>query len=684
MKKFAVFLALAFLVSLAFSSPREGYYGNSYARLSYVKGDVFVQRSQDLGYEEGTVNLPLVQGDKLGTQEGQAEVHFGKRNYLRLNRFAQVDLVDLPQQGNDQIKIHVLAGEVFLRINLLELEKGFEVHTPDASFYIVEEGLYRFDVRENKETELSVYEGSAEGAGEEGSVLIERRERLIAANGYFQSDPFYFQAGYEDSFASWNRSRDALLNRVVARRYLPSELYEYETELAYNGRWVYERPYGYVWVPHVIHYDWRPYFYGRWIWYPIIGWTWVSYDPWGWCVHHYGRWHWRLGLGWYWIPTRYWSPAWVHWYRGYDYYAWCPLSYYGHPVVIINNRFYGRYYDRYYPHHSRALTVVHKRQLQARRVSEVALSRKKIAQLGKINLSSKQPSVKSALNRSQILNSKAAKTFSRANIRPVKKGYLSPKTSNSFSRSKSVRSPSSRQISIRPSPSTPTKTRSIKSRVSSNTQSPVKVYRRSSDLKANERPMTRGVSSRYQQMPQSDVRIKSYTSKYRNVTSYRSKITPSHQSRPRPSVSPSSKSTRSTQYSRTRNWPSSKRSVSKSPRSVTSSYPSRGYVRGRSSYIRDTYSSRVTTKIGSQGQTPSRSRYSSSSSYYSNRSSSRQYVKDRSSSRYTSPSRSRISSSRSSSSGRLSRPSSRQSYKSSSSRRSVSSSRTSSKRLRKK
>ena len=51
------------------------YYSYSYARLSYVNGDVFIQRAGDNGFEEGDVNLPVVKGDKIGTREGRAEIH---------------------------------------------------------------------------------------------------------------------------------------------------------------------------------------------------------------------------------------------------------------------------------------------------------------------------------------------------------------------------------------------------------------------------------------------------------------------------------------------------------------------------------------------------------------------------------------------------------------------------------
>lgn len=439
MKKTLSFLVfLVFCVSLSVASEDTEYYSYSYARLSYVNGDVFIQRAGDNGFEEGDVNLPIVKGDKIGTREGRAEIHFGKKNYLRIDRQTQLDLIELPEQGSDIIQLHMLSGDIFLRINYLQREKDFEIHTPDASFYVLEEGLYRLVVRENVQTEVLVYEGRLEAAGQEGSVIIEENESLFAYDGTFRSDSSDYYTEYDDSFANWSSSRDELQSRYVAKRYLPVELYEYETELAYNGRWMYESPYGYVWIPYVRYSSWRPYSYGRWVWYPIIGWTWVSSHSWGWCTSRYGRWHWRTSLGWYWIPTRRWGPAWVHWHHGYDYLGWSPLSYWNRPVVIVNNHFYGRYNDRYYPAQSRALTVIRKNQLQARSISKVALSQDKVGQIGKISLSARQPNLKSVVDRTSAKYSTASKVLSRTNLRQVNKSYSSGKTISSLSRVKSI------------------------------------------------------------------------------------------------------------------------------------------------------------------------------------------------------------------------------------------------------
>jgi hypothetical protein len=440
MRKSATILtALAFLfLPLILIAQEEQYDGSSFARLTYVQGNVSVERAQDLGVEEGVVNLALVEGDRLNTGDGRAEVNIGRKNYLRLDRGSQVEFSNLPRRGDNRTRLHLLSGRVYLRVGFLEEEKTLELHTPDASFYILEAGLFRFEVRENAETELQVLEGSLEAAGESGSQLIDSREQLIASNGHLGAETTLSYG--RDDFDHWNSERDSLHGQYVSKRYLPAEFADYEYELASNGYWAYERPYGYVWVPHVYYTDWRPYYYGRWVWYPVCGWTWVSSEPWGWCVYHYGRWHWRLGLGWYWIPHRHWGPAWVHWYSGYNYIGWCPLSWYNRPVVIVNNYFYDRYQRPHYPGASRALTVVRKNQLQNPNISRVALSRSESSRLGQITLQARQPSVAPVVKRGSLGKASPSAVTSRSPLKPSGKGQVSPATA---SPSRVSRSPSS-------------------------------------------------------------------------------------------------------------------------------------------------------------------------------------------------------------------------------------------------
>ena len=398
----------------------ENYYPYSYARLNYVVGDVFVQRLADLGYEKGEVNLVIVKGDKLGTEKGRAEIHFGRRNFLRLDENSKVEFVALPEQADESIRLHLLEGNVYLKIEDLARDKAAEVHTPDGSFYVLDIGLYRFDVMPEGRTSAYVVEGELEAAGESGSVVLHRGEILSISEGRLLGDAEY---GYSrsDAFEDWNETRETLYAQRSTRSYLPSALDEYEEELEDNGRWVYENPYGYVWVPYVSSLDWRPYLYGRWVWYPVIGWTWVSSEPWGWAVYHYGRWHWRFGFGWYWIPHHHWRPAWVHWWWHNDYIGWCPLSWYNRPVVIVNNHFYDRYHDSHFPVDNRAMTVIRRNQLQAPALNHRVVRASELRAVGRVSLKADQPGIKPVASVSGDQALRARKLFdsgSRSVITP--------------------------------------------------------------------------------------------------------------------------------------------------------------------------------------------------------------------------------------------------------------------------
>jgi hypothetical protein len=95
-------------------------------------------------------------------------------------------------------------------------------------------------------------------------------------------------------------------------------------ELAPWGEWIWLDGPGWVWYPHDVRHDWRPYVMGRWV-YTDFGWTWVSEEEWGWAVYHYGRWLYDPFYGWVWAPGTVWGPAWVAWHWGGGWIGWAPL-----------------------------------------------------------------------------------------------------------------------------------------------------------------------------------------------------------------------------------------------------------------------------------------------------------------------------------------------------------------------
>ena len=396
MRKYIVLtITVLFLVSLL-GAQEQKYTNNSFARLSYLSGNAFVQRSSDLGYEEAVVNLPLAEGDRLGTTNGRVEAFLGNGTYIRLDENTKIDFMNLPKKGDNLVRINVWSGSVYLDVSRIRKEKDIEIHTQDASFYVLDAGLYRIDVREDREMEILVFRGMLEASGEEGSILLKNLQRLEIRDARFASKPSQFVAEPVDDFDRWSSFRDSQVNKTSGKKTgLPSELEDFESELNQYGEWADVAPYGNVWIPRDQSDDWRPYSYGRWMWMGMSGWTWLPYEPWGWAPFHYGRWHWGAGMGWYWIPTSMWGPAWVNWWWDDYYFGWAPLGWYGYPVAIIDGRFYD-HYDGTYPFNSRALTVVHKDQLKAKTMSDVALRGDSLKSLGKISLSGNQPSLRPA------------------------------------------------------------------------------------------------------------------------------------------------------------------------------------------------------------------------------------------------------------------------------------------------
>ena len=394
MKKIIGVSFILALIFLPLQAEERGYLNESFARLSFLTGATFVQRASEVGFEEGVVNTPLIAGDRLATTDGRAEVYLSRSNYLRLNEYSKVDLLHLPLPGEGGIHFSLWTGSVYLSIGHVSEENEIVVETPDVNIFILQEGLYRLDVREEEETEIFVFNGVVEVAGDNQSILLKDGQRIEAQGGQFITSPSSFVSVAEDSFDRWNEEREQLVRRRLARRYLPAELNDFEYELDCHGRWNYVSPYGYVWIPVGVDPYWRPYYNGRWVWLPLGGWTWIPYESWGWVTFHFGRWHWDVSWGWYWIPTTVWGPAWVSWYWGYDYVGWAPLSYYNRPVVIINNVFYDRYNYYDYPVRSRALTIVRKNQLQARNISRVTVSASSLGKISKIRLTNQAPNVK--------------------------------------------------------------------------------------------------------------------------------------------------------------------------------------------------------------------------------------------------------------------------------------------------
>src|SRR5947209_16484753 len=89
-----VFLLLAIAVGLAGLARAESHV--RIVRLSYLNGQVDVDRGQGAGYEQALPNMPIVQGLKISTAaDGVAELEFEDGSTFRITPESEIEVRQL-------------------------------------------------------------------------------------------------------------------------------------------------------------------------------------------------------------------------------------------------------------------------------------------------------------------------------------------------------------------------------------------------------------------------------------------------------------------------------------------------------------------------------------------------------------------------------------------------------------
>lgn len=340
--KTAASVATALLAAAVALAPlwgqEEGYAPDKgVARLSLINGDVSVKRGDSGDQTAGAVNQPLLAGDRVLTDgSSRAEVQFDASNFIRLGPMTELRLGELTDR---RYEAQLATGMLLVRV-MRDSDAHLEILTPSVSIRLTRRGSYRVTVFPEGSGEITVRSGEAEVFTPRGSEVVRAgksmRVRGTAADPEFQIE----NEPPEDDFDRWNRNRDRDLERSISYRYVPGGVYGVEALDPY-GSWVYDAPYGWVWVPRVAP-GWAPYRVGRWSWVNYYGWTWYSADPWGWAPYHWGSWYYGT-RGWCWFPGAwgpryYWRPGLVAFFGwgaggisvgfnfGYGNLGWVPLA----------------------------------------------------------------------------------------------------------------------------------------------------------------------------------------------------------------------------------------------------------------------------------------------------------------------------------------------------------------------
>ncbi len=279
-------------------------------RLSYLEGDVRIDRGDGRGLERAILNTPVVYGDRLNTSgNASAEVEFEAGSTVRLTPDTSVLFRELSLRGT---------GE---RLSVLELEEGaayFDVDKKEGDFIVTVRGQEfsvgksaRFRmILDRDQLRVAVFKGDLDARAGYRDVEIRKNETFTLD----LSDPgrHYLAKGIdEDPYDDWDRDRERYRERYLESSYRGySSAYRWGvSDLHYYGSY-YDLPgYGWVWRPFGVPTHWHPFMDGAWLWRPGWGYIWVSSYPWGWTPYRYGHWTFIGGHGWCWRPGHSWG-AW--------------------------------------------------------------------------------------------------------------------------------------------------------------------------------------------------------------------------------------------------------------------------------------------------------------------------------------------------------------------------------------
>ena len=267
------------------------------ARLGYLSGGVTFSPAGEIDWVSGTLNRPLVTGDRLwADNNGRVELQIGSA-VVRLSARTLFTLTNL----DDRIaQMHLQQGTLLLRVRRVDRNQVIEVDTPNLAFVISQPGEYRITVNADADsTEVITRSGRADvyDAGASYSVATGRGYRFFGAG---LGDYDVVATARPDDFDRWAQGRDRGYDASISARYVSRDVIGYQ-DLDQYGSWSSVPEFGNVWMPTRVAADWAPYRDGHWSWIEPWGWTWVDDQPWGFTVSHYGRWT-NTSRGWGWVP----------------------------------------------------------------------------------------------------------------------------------------------------------------------------------------------------------------------------------------------------------------------------------------------------------------------------------------------------------------------------------------------
>lgn len=267
-------------------------------RLSEVRGEVGMDRQTGQGFEPTMQNMPIVEGMKLATKAGTAEVEFEDGGTARAASDTVIEFPLLVRRsaGETASTIKLVQGTMYVNLtgvkgNAFTVEAGSHSVTVDSSTHL------RLEMTGPK-VMVAVFAGSARVQTATGEMLVGKKQTLILGDaGDVQQVKNVERAQYD----AWDKESNDYHDRYTRGNAFASSGFG-ASDLNYYGGFSGAGGCGLMWQPYFASVGWNPYMSGAWAYYPGAGYSWVSAYPWGWLPFHSGQWSFCPTQGWGWQP----------------------------------------------------------------------------------------------------------------------------------------------------------------------------------------------------------------------------------------------------------------------------------------------------------------------------------------------------------------------------------------------
>ena len=301
---FLIFLCLSLAVPLLADSHAR------IVRLSYVDGDVELDKGDGRGFNTAYMNMPVSHGWKLWARDGQAEAEFEDGSSIRLTPDTLIVFSDLSldSNGGRNTSVELQHGTAYLDMRHRDQDR-FQLTAGRDRIDLLKAAHFRISADQH-EVELAVLGGEVQVSNGTAAEVAVRKGETIRLD---DDDPsrYYLARNIDvENYDNWDGERVKNHDDVVSSTALTgtnNSLVYGLSDLSSYGDYFYVPGYGYMWRPASASLGWDPFADGYWMSYPGSGYLFVSSYPWGWAPYRYGSWQFVNGRGWCWAPGNHWN-----------------------------------------------------------------------------------------------------------------------------------------------------------------------------------------------------------------------------------------------------------------------------------------------------------------------------------------------------------------------------------------